>query len=47
MNVKENKRYMSFIMHEIKAQLNLVYDKYTHQLIGYIDLGDRQLKFQP
>ena len=34
-------------MHEIKTQLNLVYDKYTHQLIGYVDLGDRQLKFQP
>ena len=47
MNVKENKRYMSFIMHEIKVQLNLVYDKYTHQLIGYVDLGDRQHKFQP
>ena len=26
-------------------QQNLVYDKYTHQSIGYVDLGDPQLNF--
>ena len=36
---------MSFIMDKIKVQQNLVYDKYTHQLIGYVDLGDPQLNF--
>ena len=29
-HLKENKRYMSFIMDEIQVQQNLVYDKYTH-----------------
>ena len=32
-------------MDEIKVQQNLVYNKYTHQLIGYVDLGDPQLNF--
>ena len=36
---------MSFIIDKIKVQQNLVYGKYTHQLIGYIDLGDPQLNF--
>ena len=36
---------MSFIMDEVKVQQNLVYDKYTHQLIGYVDLGDPRLNF--
>ena len=44
-HLKENQRCMSFIMNKIKAQQNLVYDKYTHQLIGYVDLGDPQLNF--
>ena len=42
-HLREKQRYMSFIMDEIKVQLNLVCDKYTHQLIGYVDLGDLQL----
>ena len=44
-HLKENQRYMSFIMDETKVQQNLVYDKYTHQLTGYVDLGDPQLNF--
>ena len=28
-HLKENQRYMSFIMDEIKVQQNLVYDEYT------------------
>ena len=32
-------------MDEIKVQQNLVYDKYTHQLKGYVDLEDPQLSF--
>ena len=36
---------MSFIMDETKVQQNLVYDKYTYQLIGYVYLGDPQLNF--
>ena len=43
--LKENQRYMSFIVDEIKVQQNLADDKHTHQLIGYVDLGDRQLNF--
>ena len=36
---------MSFILDKIKVEQNLVYDKYTHQLIGYIDLRDPQINF--
>ena len=32
-------------MYKIKVQQNLVYDKYTHQVIGTVDLGDPQLIF--
>ena len=32
-------------MDEIKVQQNFVYQKYTHQLIGYVDLGNYQLNF--
>ena len=44
-HLKENQRYMSFILDEIKVQQNFVYDKYTYQLIGYVDLGDPQINF--
>ena len=44
-HLKENQRYLSFIVDEIKVQQNLVYDKYTHQLKGYVDLEDPQLSF--
>ena len=39
-HLMENQRYMSFIVDE---QQNLVSDRYTYQLIGYVDLGDPQL----
>ena len=32
-------------MDEIKVHQNLVFDRYTYQLIGYVDLGDPQLNF--
>ena len=30
-------------MDEIKIQSNLVWDKHTGELIGYVDLGDTEL----
>ena len=32
-------------MYKIKVQQNLVYDKYTPQVIGTVNLGDPQLIF--
>ena len=43
--LKENQRYINFIVDETKVQQNLVDDKHTHQLIGYVDLEDPQLNF--
>ena len=42
-HLKKDQRYMSFIMDKIKVQQDLVYDKYIHQLIGYVNLEDPQL----
>ena len=33
-------RYVALIMDEMKIQSNLVFDKYSGDLIGFIDLGD-------
>ena len=30
---------------EIKIQENLVFDKHSHELIGYVDLGDSELNY--
>ena len=32
---------------EIKIQENLVFDKYTGDLIGYVDLGDIEFNYSP
>ena len=32
---------------EIKIQENLVFDKYTEDLIGYVDLGDIEFNYSP
>ena len=33
-------RYVVLVMDEMKIQLNLVFDKYSGDLIGFVDLGD-------
>lgn len=33
-------RYVMLVMDEMKIQSNLVFDKYTGDLIGFVDLGD-------
>ena len=35
----------SFIFYEIKTQENLVFDKHTGDLIGYVNLGDIELNY--
>ena len=37
-------RYCIITFDEMKIQENLVWDKYTGELIGFVDLGDLQLK---
>ena len=36
----ENEKYVTLLMDEMKIQENLVWDKHTGELIGYVDLGD-------
>ena len=38
-------RYVALIMDEMKIQSNLVFDKYSGDLIGFIDLGDPMTNF--
>ena len=38
-------RYVAFIIDEMKIQSNLVFDKYSGDLIGFIDLGDPMTNF--
>ena len=40
-----HQRYVVLSFDEMKIKENLVYDKYTGQLIGYVDLGDPELNF--
>ena len=39
------KRYMVVVMDEIKIQSNLVYDKYSGDLIGFVDVGDPMINY--
>jgi hypothetical protein len=39
------KRYVVLLFDEIKVTSNLVFDKITGELIGYIDLGDPDINF--
>lgn len=36
-------KYIVLLLDEMKIQENLVWDKHTGELIGYVDLGDQQL----
>ena len=38
-------RYVALIMDEMKIQCNLVFNKYSGDLIGFIDLGDPMINF--
>ena len=38
-------RYIALIMDEMKIQSNLVFDKYSGDLIGFVDLGDPMTNF--
>ena len=38
-------KYMILLMDEMKIQENLVWDKYTGELIGFVDLGDVDVNF--
>jgi hypothetical protein len=41
----EVQRYVALVMDEMKIQSNLVLDKYSGDLIGFIDLGDPIVNF--
>ena len=38
--LKDCQRYIVLSFDEMKIKENLVYDKYSGQLVGYVDLGD-------
>lgn len=44
-NFNGPQRYVAVIMDEMKIQSNLVFDKYSGDLIGFIDLGDPMANF--
>ena len=39
------KRYVVLLFDEMKITSNLVFDKFTGELIGYVDLGDPDINF--
>ena len=41
----ENEKFVAIIMDEMKIQENLVWDKHSGELIGYVDLGDPDLHY--
>ena len=43
--LKGNQRYIVLSFDELKIQENLVYDKHSGELIGYVDLGDPELNY--
>ena len=44
-NFSDNKKFFVILMDEMKIQSNLVWDKHTEELIGYVDLRDSELKY--
>jgi len=42
-NFSEEEKYVALLLDEMKIQENLVWDKHTGELIGYVDLGDLAL----
>jgi len=44
-NFSEAEKHIVLLLDEMKIQENLVWDKHTGELIGYVDLGDQQLNY--
>ena len=44
-NFSDVEKFMVLLMDEMKIQSNLVWDKHTGELIGYVDLGDIELNY--
>ena len=44
-NFSNIERYIILLMDEMKVQENLVWDKHTGDLIGFVDLGDPHLNY--
>ena len=44
-NFSKQERYVVLLMDEMKIQEDLVWDKHTGELIGYVDLGDPDLSY--
>jgi len=42
-NYTDQERYITLVIDEMKVQEDLVWDKHTGDLIGYVDLGDKEL----
>ena len=38
-------RYICLVFDKMKIQSNLVYGKYSGELIGYVDLGDPDINY--
>ena len=41
----DTQRYVIVLLDEMKVQSNLVFDKHTGELIGYVDLGDPNINY--
>ena len=41
----DNEKFFVMLMDEMKIQENLVWDKHTGDLIGYVDFGDAELNY--
>ena len=41
----DSEKYMVLLLDEMKVQENLVWDKHTGELIGYVDLGDPAINY--
>ena len=44
-NFSDGEKHVVLLLDEMKIQENFVWDKHTGELIGYVDLGDRQLNY--
>lgn len=42
-NFSDQERFVTILIDEMKVQEDLVWDKHTGDLIGYVDLGDKEL----
>ena len=45
LNHSEIERYVTILFDEMKIQKNLVWDKHSGELIGFVDLGDINVSF--